>query len=183
MTVSKYLNTTNDPGNRLRVASTVLSGVSATAVASHVDDWAKDRFWARQGGAGTLNPNPNMMAFRAFPRGFLESVLVVQLAGSATAFEVWVLDRWQDGFYMPNLVWRSANVVAYSGQEKHYDPAGGYYYFSPVTQRAIWAYGLMAAYENRAVYTHEEHELYLGIIPNAGADNEFTVKVSTLALA
>jgi hypothetical protein len=183
---NKYRNYTEDAGARLLVAGGTLTGVSPTAVASIESEWPKDRTMSSRGGPTSINQQTNVIGFPAHPRGLLDKVTVVQLAGSATTFEVWVVDRWQEECYLPNLVWRSSAVQVMSGTVPTYYDAGpggySYYSFASANSNVIHAYGILSAYENRATFDHDESELYLVVKPNTGSDNNFHVTVATLAL-
>ena len=185
MTLNKYKNYTADAGARLLMAGGILRTVSATTIASIESEWEKDRAMTIRGGPTSVNRQTNVVGFPAHSRGLLDKGTVVQLSGSATSFEVWVLDRWQEECYLPNLVWRSSAVQVMSGSLPTYYDTGagsGYYSFTSQNSNVIHAYGILAAYENRATFDHDEKELYLVVKPNTGADNVYHVAVATLAL-
>jgi hypothetical protein len=191
--MGKYKTYTEDPGNRLNVVSGVLSGVSggppSTHIGNAVGDFA-DRAFEVLADPPT-RPNHGIVRFQAHARGFLDSVLVAQLAGSATDFTVVVLDKFQDGNSPPNYVWINSTTVTLPGEygvEKpipYGQPGYGYNYTDYISGsfKTIFSYGIMSSYENRATYAHDASELYLMVIPNAGVDNVFRVRLATVALS
>jgi len=180
---------TEDSGDRLRLVSGVISGCGTNLVGGTVSDWDDRKLIVIDD--PPLRPNHGIVRVPVHPRGFLESVLIVQLAGSATDFSVVLLDRMQEGNYPPNWIWTSSTVVAVAGEEgkeKPYpygDPEYGdsYTEYTAGTYKMIHAYGIMAPYENRSTYKHDMSEIYLMVFPNAGTNNEYSVKIATIALA
>jgi len=185
MVTKRWKNECDEAGNRLLVSAATLRGVSQTAIATVDSEWKRARAWSLRGGPEEVNRQTNTIQLLAHARGFLESVNVVQLSGSATTFEVWLVDRWQEERYLPNLIWRSSAVQSLTGiyPQYAYDGYGPYYTFAPVTENMIWAYGIMAPYENRADKDNDLNEIYLIVRPNAGADNVYHAKITTVALA
>jgi len=195
--MSKYNEITEDPGNKLNEVSGRLIGVGADTVGTVTSDW---KVGARPNAFRTmsviddppLRPNRGFIKAPVHARGFLESVLIVQLGGTSTDFSVVFLDRIQEGNYPPNWIWRSATVVTVPGETGVVSPYpyGSYQYgysyttYTDSNFKMIYAYGIMAAYENRTTYEHDASEFYFKVIPDgASTDNDYSVKFSTIALA
>jgi len=195
--MGKYNTYTEAPGDRLVEVSGILEGVGAETAGSVTTDWNVGETPTTKRTMSIINdppliPNRGFVKIPAHPRGFLETVLIVQLGGTATDFSVVVLDRMQEGNFPPNWIWRSGTVVTLPGEyaEVKPYPYGDYQYgysyteYTADTFRMIHAYGIMAAYENRTTYEHDAAEIYLKIIPaGLSTDNDFSVKLNTIALA
>jgi hypothetical protein len=191
----KYKICAEDPGDQLWEVSGRMTGVSEDDAGTLEGDW-EARPLQRMGGVtppdgGVIYQHRGLVRFPAHVRGFLESIKVIQESGTATSFTIYVLDRWQEGEYEGNVIYRSDAVVSLASEYATVTPYAygtpdyGYSYqtFADTTLNVIYAYGLMIPYENRATVLHDAPELYFKIKPNAGADNNFRVKINTVALS
>ena len=138
------------------------------------------------------HPTENMIKIPAAARGYLHAIQVVRGDGDANDFAVYVLDRAEEGRFVPNMIWSSTNAVDQTSEchvEQSYaygDPGypGTYWESTEVTVPVIESWGLSVPFANRDTFDDEEPSLYLMVIPVAGTTgkNDFYVKLCGLAL-
>jgi len=115
------------------------------------------------------------------PRGELSVVKVIQKSGSATGFRVVILDRAQEGLWDENIVFDSSQIASVATEYPD-----GYGAYAAQTVRRLHQYAIGIPFQSSSVQGEgigmETKSIFIRVIPNSGADNEFDVSVKLYAL-